>query len=406
MELPASRMLARLRGMRDGVRLGIDYGSASAAAVVSLPHTAAIPIPVEPAGVFVEPTTGALITGQAGAAAAVERPDCYVTPVHHLAEEAVTVANQQIPVVDLLAAALASLATTAAATAGASITSIGIAIPAGWGPTRRALIQQGADRAGLPVPELVAAPAAVASHLATVTGAPPPEGACVLVCDAGASGLHLTALEQQGGGHLGVLATASIADVGGDAIDAALTGHATTASATGTTTAPQPSSDVHINNARERYALLAAARHAKHQLASTWRAAIPLPDGGVGVIDRDQLATLTKPALDHLGRHIGHRPHPPRSGHPHRQRQRAAWARRLDRRRHRPPTHHTAAPRACRRVRCRPRRQPPHIAIRRAPQPAPTVGCSPGSPRRRDAAANLGRLRRAAGHGLRASGPR
>lgn len=280
------------------VRLAVDIGACHAAAVVRLAdgHRVVLTpdgMPVMPSGVFVDPDTGRLIVGGAGLAAAVTRPDCYVSDVKgRLADTAVTVAGRSVEPVDLVAAVLRPLADEAARAAGQPPHAVTLTVPADWGPRRRALLRAAAARAVLPDPDLLAEPVAVVEHLAAVTGNAPPAGACVLVCDAGATALRLTVLQIEPATTT-MLATRSLPEGGGDTIDAALAEHAW--STLGAAAWHRLAESTNLDDVRTRRALVDAARHAKHTLWHTERTIIALPPPHLPVVvDRATLAAATE----------------------------------------------------------------------------------------------------------------
>lgn len=288
-------------------RLGVDIGAAHTAGIIRLGDGRRTPLtpdgaPSMPGGVFIDPDTGQLIAGAAALAAAVTRPDCYLVDVKgHIAEPTVRVAGRSVEPVELLAALLRHLAAEASRAVGQPPDAVTITVPAGWGPRRRTLVRDAAARAGLPEPDLLAEPIAVAEHLAAATGGRPPPGACVLVCDAGATALRLTVLQLQPGDTT-MLATLALPESGGDTIDTALVRHATTALTAADPAAgrrlQQPSA---LEDLRDQRALLDAARHAKHTLSHMARTVIALPPPHLpAVIDRADLDTVTAPIRDRL----------------------------------------------------------------------------------------------------------
>jgi hypothetical protein len=305
-----------LPGMHGPVRLGIDIGAAHTAAVIALPGGPWLPLmpdgaPTLPSGVFIDPSTGALVVGEPGQAAAVTHPDCYLTdPVAAFAGNATTVqvADRDIEVVELVAAVLRRVATEAQTLSGRPPSGVDIAVPASWGPRRRERLQQAVARAGLPPATLVATPIAVVAHMTALAGLPMLNGGCVLVCDAGAASLELSIVQHTTSSGLNVLATAGYPDTGGNALDNALA-----------QVAARPLIDAEperwqrllatdtVDQLRERQALWHAVRAAKHALWQQQQAVVPLPAGHPPtVVDRDALAHACAAVLTPVPERIEH----------------------------------------------------------------------------------------------------
>ncbi|MDG4829990.1 Hsp70 family protein [Solwaraspora sp. WMMD1047] len=282
-------------------RLGVDIGATTAAAVLAIDaqQTIVMPdgTPVTPSGVFVDPTTGALIPAAAGLGRALDRPDCYLAdPITGLTAGPTTIAGHCVDPVDVLAAVLRHINTEASRLAGGPPTAVAVAIPPTFGPRRRDLVREATQRAGLPAPDLVAAPVAVAAHL-TAASPPPAAGTCVLVCDAAAHTLQLTVL-QHTDTSVQILATAAVPGAAGADIDAILTEHA-----------GQPIRDADpqrwsrlttphtLDDLRDQRSLQNAVRRAKEDLRHAPRAAVALPDPyPPTVLDQRHLAAATQPA--------------------------------------------------------------------------------------------------------------
>src|SRR4051812_34419231 len=172
------------------VRLGIDYGAETTAAVLAHGDGRILPLPLDasplmPSGVFVPPDGGPVVAGLRALHLALERPDCYVDdPRQRLTDRHIQVAGRDADVVDLVAATLRHVADEAARSVGGRVVDAVLTVPAGWGPRRRTLLREAATRAGFDRTDLVADPVAAAAWLASTN--PLSDGACVLVCDAGA----------------------------------------------------------------------------------------------------------------------------------------------------------------------------------------------------------------------------
>ncbi|WP_213454678.1 Hsp70 family protein [Rhizomonospora bruguierae] len=283
------------------MRLGIDIGSSTTTAVLTTSGGQRIPVmpdgePTTPSGVYVDPDTGNLTPGQSGLVLAAIRPDCYVPDVtSHLTAGTLTIAGRDINPLDLYATVLRHISAEASRIANGIPEAVALAIAPTWGPRRRALVRDATQRAGLPDPDLVATPVAVAAQLAAVTGQPPPAGACVLVCDAGAHTLQLTVLQQTDTGGMTILATTTVPNAAGRDIDNTLA-----------TQAAQPIRDAdpprwsrlltpqELPDHRDHHALWQSTRHAKEALRQAPHAVIVLPDPHPpAVIDHSHLTAAT-----------------------------------------------------------------------------------------------------------------
>jgi hypothetical protein len=284
------------------VRLGIDYGAETTAAVLDHGDGRVLPLlldasPVMPSGVFVPSDDGPVVAGLRALHLALERPDCYVDgPRQHLTDGHVQVAGRHLDAVDLVAATLWHVVDEAARAVGGPVVDAAITVPAGWGPHRRTLLREAASRAGLDRTDLVADPVAAAAWLASTN--PLPDGACVLVCDAGATAVVVSVVQYEQS-RWQVLATNAIPGSGGHDIDDAIATHAAAATA-----ADQPDSWARlrhpetIDDQRDRRLLWDAARQAKQTLWYAPSAVVALPAPHTpAVLDQQQLAVIAAQVL-------------------------------------------------------------------------------------------------------------
>ncbi|GAB3846188.1 Hsp70 family protein [Dactylosporangium cerinum] len=131
--------------------------------------------------------------------------------------------EREITVVDLVAAVLRRVGTEAERSTGAPPRTVVLTHPATWGPTRLAVLAEGADRAGLGTVRFVPEPVAAAAYLTGNLGEDLPDGRCLVVYDLGAGTFDVSAVRAVGAG-FEVLASAGIGDVGGLDLDAAVVG--------------------------------------------------------------------------------------------------------------------------------------------------------------------------------------
>jgi hypothetical protein len=250
-----------------------------------------------PSGVFVLPDGGPVVAGLRALHLALERPDCYVDdPRQRLTDGRVQVAGRHLDAVDLVAATLRHVADEAARAVGGMVVDAALTVPAGWGPRRRTLLREAASRAGLDRTDLVADPVAAAAWLASID--PLPDGACVLVCGAGATAVVVSVVQYEQS-RWQVLATNAVPGSGGGDLDDAVAAHAAAAIA-----ADQPETwsrlrhpDT-VDDQRDRRLLWGAVRQAKQTLWYAPSAVVALPaPHPPAVLDQQQLTVITRQIL-------------------------------------------------------------------------------------------------------------
>ncbi|MBO4161369.1 Hsp70 family protein [Micromonospora antibiotica] len=282
----------------------IDLSSATIAATVSR-DGARVPILIDgrlvmPPGVVIGPT-GHLYVG-VDAATSIPADHRFVhDPTALLGKTAPTDATDAAPTdpVDLLAAVLRHVGQHAAHQIGQPITALTMTIPPSWGPRRRHQVTDAAQRAGLPSPALVTAPAALAAH-ATTLGHPTPAGSCVLVCQADRHPATLTVLHTTDGGYT-ELATRSLDDT--PDLDHLITDHVIH-TATGDDD-PLRTTDDDPAAANDHRALTDAVRTARQLLVTQERAPVLLPaPRQPAIITREDVTRAARPVLDQVPRAV------------------------------------------------------------------------------------------------------
>ncbi|MEU6022584.1 Hsp70 family protein [Micromonospora sp. NPDC047134] len=269
--------------MRPGqARLAIDCGSATTTAVLAWPDGSWSPLlfdgePGLPSAVLVA-ADKSVVTGQRAWRAAATDPQRFVPHPRRPGDEQVSVAGEQVAPADLVAATLRRVVDEARRVAGAPAEDVRLVVPAGWGPRRRTWLRHAAHRAGLPQPQLVEAPVAVASH-ALAGGVQLPVGSVVVICDLG-GGAEVSVLRRSSVG-FEVLSTLADPDAGGDAIDAAMTAALAPAG--------MPAGD--------GWALAASVRTAKHALAGHPAVTVPVPSGPAVVLNHLVLEQAARPVI-------------------------------------------------------------------------------------------------------------
>ncbi|MEV4516710.1 Hsp70 family protein [Dactylosporangium sp. NPDC049525] len=208
--------------------LGIDFGTSTTVAMLAGADGVARPLlfdasPLLSSAVFAAPG-GDLLTGADAERAAVAYPAAYEpNPKRRIDDRTVLLGEREITVVDLVAAVLRRVGTEAERSTGAPPRTVVLTHPATWGPTRLAVLAEGADRAGLGTVRFVSEPVAAAAYLTGDLGRDVPPGQCLVVYDLGAGTFDVSAVRATGAG-FEVVASAGIADVGGLDLDAAVVG--------------------------------------------------------------------------------------------------------------------------------------------------------------------------------------
>ncbi|MET7399618.1 Hsp70 family protein [Dactylosporangium sp. NPDC005572] len=290
------------------VRLGIDVGSGSITAVLQTGRTMA-PVLVDGAAhldtaVFIETGTAGRVGRRLACGAgvwqrAVERPQQLVErPADRLTSGVIEVAGVRLDPVDLVAEPLRRIAAEAARAAGRAPDEVVVAVPARWGPRRRAKLRVALHHAGLGQPRLVETPVAVGAYL-QAGGVRLPVDACLAVCDLGV-GFEASVLRRTRDG-FEVLACVDV-DAGGAAIDTALATHLTNLAAPHITDPPQdPPPELPPDKpvAEPPIGLVHRARTAKEALATS--PTVLVPTGGLApavLVDLDMLRRAAAPVLD------------------------------------------------------------------------------------------------------------
>ena len=122
----------------------------------------------------------------------------------------------QIDPVDVWAATFRQLAAEAATATGRRPDAVTVVVPADWGPRRRSLLPEVADRCGLTLQSVVTGPEVLAVSAAAVT--PIPVDAFVAVCDLGAAAARVTIMCRSGVERWEQIAVLTDAAAGGDRV--------------------------------------------------------------------------------------------------------------------------------------------------------------------------------------------
>ncbi len=206
-----------------GWTLAIDFGT-TATVAAALDHSgrpSVIQIDGQremPSVVFLE-EDGQLLVGQTASDLAIGRPDRAIqTPKERLHNQTpVVIAGQSITAIDLTAAVLARTLEAAVAFQGSYPTASRLTYPAMWSGPLKSRLLEAANRADLPMPELVAEPVAAAisysekSHL--------PVGAAIAVFDLGGGTFDTVVLIKRPSGFSIAGRPAGDATIGGELFD-------------------------------------------------------------------------------------------------------------------------------------------------------------------------------------------
>jgi len=212
----------------DGFALGVDLGTSNTVAVVRWPDGRTRPllfdgVPVLPSAAYLDPS-GLLHVGRdALRMAALDPARLEPNPKRRVDEATVLLGNQEVSTVDLLGAVLGAVARAAVEAVG-FLPPAALTYPATWGPARRTVLANAAQRAGWPPPRFVPEPVAAARYFADVLRRPVPVGASIAVFDFGGGTLDIAVVQNSGNGFT-VLGAGGIEDLGGLDVDAALVDH-------------------------------------------------------------------------------------------------------------------------------------------------------------------------------------
>lgn len=207
--------------------LGIDFGTSNTVAVLRRADGRAESLlfdgaPQMPSAVFAAPD-GTVLTGRdAVESGRLEPALVEYHPKRRIDEGALLLGSREIAAADLVAAVLDRVRLRCAETHGAPPRRVCVTHPANWGPTRRLMLHDAAEAAGLPAPVLVPEPVAAAAYFTGLLGREMAEGSGLVVYDLGAGTFDASVVRRRGTG-FEVLATDGLADLGGLDFDGAVT---------------------------------------------------------------------------------------------------------------------------------------------------------------------------------------
>ena len=289
-----------------GLRLGIDFGTSNTVAVLRFPDGQARPLlfdgsPLLPSAVYAQPSGGLIVGRDAIHSARLEPARFEPNPKRRIDDGSVLLGDREVPVVALITAVLAQVATEARRSLGGAppVTDTTLTCPASWGATRRLVLADAAAAAGLGRVRLVAEPVAAATYFTQVLGRAVPIGSVVVVYDFGAGTFDASVVARTSSG-FEVLAVDGRDDLGGLDIDAGMIELIGRGYAQRDPAAWQrltnPST---VEERRARRLLWDDARAAKERLSRSQSADFTVPLLGTDVhVTRDELEALAQPLVE------------------------------------------------------------------------------------------------------------
>ncbi|GGM79858.1 Hsp70 family protein [Dactylosporangium sucinum] len=211
------------------LHLGIDYGTSNTVAVLRWPDGRSRPLlfdssPLLPSAVFAA-ADGRLLVGRDAERAARADPARFEpNPKRRIDELDVLLGDRAHTLTDLVAAVLDRVAAEARRIAGGPAGQVTLTHPVAWGPARRRVLTDAAQRVGLPAPALLAEPVAAAAYFTTVLGNRLAAGQSVVVYDLGAGTFDVSVVQRTADG-FETLAYRGFDDIGGLDLDALVVGH-------------------------------------------------------------------------------------------------------------------------------------------------------------------------------------
>ncbi|WP_051797007.1 Hsp70 family protein [Catenuloplanes japonicus] len=284
-------------------RLGIDFGTSTTIAVLSMPGRAAAPLLFDSSPLLSSAVAagadGALLTGGDAERAAVPDPASFeANPKRRIDDGVVWLGDREVSTTDLIAAVLRRAGAEARRVAGGPPDEVVLTHPANWGRSRVDTLLEAAGKAGFTTVSTVAEPVAAAAYLTGVLERRVPDGRALIVYDLGAGTFDVSVVRRTAGG-FEVLACDGLDDVGGLDLDAEVVGHARTRTGGATDEWgrlewPRTSAD-----SQARHQLWLAARAAKEQLSRHPSASLHVPLLGSDVLlTREEFEAAARGPLD------------------------------------------------------------------------------------------------------------
>ncbi|MGH8876537.1 MAG: Hsp70 family protein [Stackebrandtia sp.] len=283
--------------------LGIDFGTSHTVAVVQRAGGGAEPLlfdgsPLLPSAVFAEAEGTTRVGRDAVHAARMDPARLEPSPKRRVDDETVLLGQREVPVIELIAAVLRRVREECERVLGGPPESVTLTHPAAWGPSRRLVLADAAEQAGLATVELRSEPVAAADYFVSVLNREVPDGSAVVVYDFGGGTFDASVVSRTDDGFT-VLAVDGKDDLGGLDVDEALVRWLRTRlpNPEGWTRLLESSDAAEL---RHRRALYDDVRTAKESLSRHASADIAVP-----VLDRD--VHLTRAELETVAAPLLHR---------------------------------------------------------------------------------------------------
>jgi hypothetical protein len=280
------------------ISLSIDFGTSNTVASIRradgrIHQQLFSGAPQLPSAVFLEPE-GPPHVGVDAVHSGRRRPDRFEpNPKRRIDDGAVLLGERELTVTELIAAVLGEVRREVVQTVGKP-ESVTITVPAAWGPTRRHLIADAAEAAGLGAISMVPEPVAAATFFVEKLGNRVPVGSGVVVYDLGGGTFDATALRRTPGG-FEVLAIDGADGLGGLDLDQALLTHLSRSVQPQDERWRRLTEPTALEDFRFRTALLEEVRLAKERLSRR-----PFTDLTLPLLDTD--VHLTREELDQVAR--------------------------------------------------------------------------------------------------------
>jgi actin-like ATPase involved in cell morphogenesis len=282
------------------VALGVDFGTSHTVAVARWPDGRARPLlfdgtPLLPSATFWE--GGELVVGRDAVHSARRAPASFEpNPKRRIDDGHVLLAEQEVPVHDLLVAVFRRVAAEFARTAGGAPESVTVTHPANWASTRRKALSAAVLAADLPAATLIPEPVAAATYFVRVLRHLVPVGSAVVVYDLGAGTFDGSVVARTAEG-FEVLAVDGRDDLGGldfDEVVLAMIGRALPQERWQRLIAPST-----IEEARAARALRDEVREAKERLSRTSSVTVLVPLLDVDVqLTREEFDAAARPLVE------------------------------------------------------------------------------------------------------------
>ncbi|THV28062.1 Hsp70 family protein [Glycomyces paridis] len=285
--------------------LSVDLGTSHAVAVLRWPDGRTRPLlfdgqPVLPVGVYCD-EAGELHVGRDAARLSAVSPERFEPyPKRRVGQGSVLLADREVAVAAMFAAALRRIAVVCAQATGTLPETV-LTCPSSWSSARRKVLAGAAALAGFGPVRLVTEPVAAAYYYRSVLGRSVAAGGALAVVDFGAGTVDVAVVASEGGGP-SIVAEGGVEDFGGVDLDAAVVDHLRAATlgdhagAWGALDDPRSGSQL-----RGRLQLWADVRETKEMLSRFTVAPVSVPGIEAGLhLTRPELDAVARPLLERV----------------------------------------------------------------------------------------------------------